>query len=143
MAVVFKRLPAMTFRSMLTRPQSTAGHGEVHGERSLSASPPVSSWLCLIWQQPLPLPFDSVGFKINILLHVLLITTNLNLYNSLPYFPTTPPPNSQHVFLSFSLLLHFPQEMNAPKITLTRRRQSRQTQGIAGWLGSAPKMSWN
>ncbi|KAF7667288.1 hypothetical protein LDENG_00067700 [Lucifuga dentata] len=35
------------------------------------------------------------------------------------------------------------EEMNAPKITLTRCRQSRQTQGIAGRLGSMLKMSWN
>ena len=123
MAVVFKRLPAVTFCGMLIRPQSTAGRGEVHSEAqqspshfSLSASVlSVSSWLCLIWWQPLPLPFDSVGFKINISLHVLLITTNLNLYNSpLPLpFPTNSPPAP----FSHSLASHaFHRKSTCPKL---------------------------
>lgn len=36
MAVVFKRLPAVTFSSMLIRPQSTAGRGEVRWETQQS-----------------------------------------------------------------------------------------------------------
>lgn len=129
MAVVFKRLPAVTFCSMLIRPQSMADQRCTEKTRmSLSTFLRLPLYPCLILALPYlvaatGLPLDSVGFKINISLHTLLITTNLNLYNSLLPFPTNPTPtNSQPFFLSFSCLLHFPQEINVPKITLTHCR---------------------
>lgn len=145
MAVVFKRLPAVTFCGMLIRPQSTAGRVEVHWEiqQSLSHfSPFLPLYSCLILALSYLVAATTTAlrqrsFKINILLHMLLISTNLNLYNSQLPFPSPTP------FLSFPPASHFPQEINVPKITLTHCQQSRQTQGSSEWLGSALKMSWN
>lgn len=98
MAVVFKRLPAVTFCGMLIRPQSTAGpcRGTL---RNPALSPPPHTFLsfCLPSRLGSALsgsrrchrhrPSTAAVSKINISLHVLLITTNLNLRN-----PSLPPP---------------------------------------------------
>lgn len=103
MAVVFKRLPAVTFCGMLIRPQSTAGpcRGTPRNP-ALPPAPPTFLSFCLPSRLGSALsgsrrrrrhcPSTAAVSKINISLHVLLITTNLNLCNpSLPHSPALPP----------------------------------------------------
>lgn len=97
MAVVFKRLPGVTFCWMLIRPQSTAGHGEVYWETLPSPSLSLSLSVCLISvlyylvAGTAPAPPQCGVVKINSSLHVLLITTNLNTAATFLRSPIPPP----------------------------------------------------